>query len=182
MTKLYIPHKQEIIIYGAGKTWSAGIIRDLRDNHGFNINSRWIDHSQVLDSPDDEHPPEVHENKQELRNIWDNGCKIDCNHCDMLVMYCQKADGEKHSGSLVEIGIVTGQDKPAYIIGTCISVEPIGHSDRAWKQQKVVQHWPDLSPIDGTYAAIEHYQRHYAAQWNQRRKMQSLHQQLSKYA
>lgn len=156
----------QIEIYGAGKTWAAAELKRMRDEEGFNINSSWIDLEQVLTSPTDEHPKEIHENKDFLREIWDNGCLKDCTSSDMMVLLTTPADGEKHSGSIVELGIITGQNKPVYIIGTCASFEPVGHSDRAWKQQKLVTHWPEITdPLEGFTKAVNHYRRNYRNQW-----------------
>lgn len=165
--------RNEIKIYTAGKTWAAHWYREMRQ-HGFNINARWIDIQDVLSGPDDSFPDEIHADEDYKREIWDNGCKIDCLTCDMMVLACHPQDGEKHSGSLVELGHVTGAGKPCYILGTCASVEPVGHSDRAWKAQKVVKHWPEFDVsnseqlLAGMKRAVFHYQRYYEKQWHER--------------
>ena len=168
---MFIPAKEDISIYGAGKTWAASTLREMRDVHGFNINSRWIDIQDVLQSPTDEFPTEIHADEDYKREIWDNGCKADCLSADMMVLVCSPADGEKHSGSLVELGHVTAFGKPAYIVGTCASVEPVGHSDRAWRSQANVFWWPDLEPLGGFSKAISHYQTFFAEQWNLRKEV-----------
>jgi hypothetical protein len=165
--------RSEIKIYTAGKTWAAHWFQNMR-NYGFNINARWIDVQQVLRDFNDEHSQEVLQNERYKREIWDNGCKIDCLTCDMMILACHPNDADKHSGSLVELGHVTGQHKPCYIIGTCASIEPVGHSDRAWKAQQVVRHWPEYDVTDPEQLlvafkrAIRHYQRNYAEQWANR--------------
>lgn len=159
---------QNIKIYTAGKTWAAQWFKRVRDEHGFTVNARWIDFDQVLNSFTDEHSEEVLQDEEAKRELWDNGCKVDCLSCDMMVMACHPNDGDKHSGSLVELGHVTAFNKPVYIFGTCASVEPVGHSDRAWKAQRVVHHWPeyDVSDFDqlsaAMFRAVEHYQQNYA--------------------
>ena len=91
-----------------------------------------------------------------------------------MIMACHPDDGNNHSGSLVELGHVTGAGKPAYILGTCQSVEPIGNSDRAWKSQAIVHHWPEYDPSDpaqmleGFKRVISHYRKHYSEQWQER--------------
>ncbi len=152
----------EPIIYTAGKTWAAHGFKHMRAQ-GFNIQARWIDLDGVLLSPDHEFSPEVHEDEEYKRFIWEEGCKIDATACDLTVVRAMPEDGEKHSGSLVEIGHTTASDaytgicKPVYIIGTCPSFEPVGHSDRAWKSQSIVFHYPNLSLIQGFQTAIAHY-------------------------
>ena len=168
--------KENVVIYGAGKTWSAAILIEMRDQHGFNINSRWIDFDEVLKNPDDTFPDSMHKDKAFLQSIWDHGCKEDCRACDVGIMVCTPADGEKLSGALVELGHVTGEDKPWYILGTCASVEPVGHSDRAWKAQKVVHHWPEMTnPLDGFNRVLTHYRRNYRDQWFNRNIYRPLH-------
>jgi len=162
--------KADIRIYGAGKTWAATELREMRDKYGFNINSRWIDVQNVLTSPDDEFPAEIHENEDYKREIWDNGCKQDCISCDMMVLLAHPHDGEKHSGSLVELGHVTVLGKPAYIIGTCASIEPAGHSDRAWKSQANVFWEPNpTDTVSGFAWAVSHYIVNFADQWARNR-------------
>ena len=154
-------------IYGAGKTWMAPRLKMLRDNHGFNMISRWIDHPQTLKSFDDEHAPEVHEDKATLGNIWDGGCLLDTTSCDYMALLAHPRDEEKHSGSLVELGIVTGQGKPVYVIGSCASFEGTGHSDRAFMAQTLI-HWQpkvdvmdDLQLLIAMRAAQLHYFQNY---------------------
>ena len=168
---MHVPSNQEIIVYGAGKTWAAQVLRELRDNHGVNINSRWIELDGVLTGPEDNFPEEAHTNTEFLREIWDNGCKQDCNNSDMMILIANPEDEAMHSGSLVELGIVSGNDKPVYILGTCESFEPVGHSDRAWKSQVCVYYWPQYvnDQIRGAMKALDHYREHYAAQWYNRR-------------
>ena len=168
--------RNKIAIYSAGKTWAGHGFRDMRDNHGFNINARWIDIQDILADPNDTFAPEIHNDHEYLGNVWDNGCKQDCLSADMGILFAQPADGEKHSGSLVELGHITAFNKPVYIIGTCASVEPAGHSDRAWKYQSCVYHWPHISDmLEGFKTAVQHYQKNYKSQWlaNNRLAMQS---------
>tara|TARA_Y100000034_G_scaffold113340_1_gene148264 strand:+ start:4361 stop:4867 length:507 start_codon:yes stop_codon:yes gene_type:complete len=158
-------NKDLISIYSAGKTWAGHGFRDMREQ-GFNINARWIDVQDLLSGPSDSFAPEIHANEAYKREIWDNGCKVDCLACDMMLLYCSPEDGNTHSGSLVELGHVTALGKPVYIIGTCESVEPVGNSDRAWKSQKIVTHWPEITDmLTGFRKAVRHYQRNYRAQW-----------------
>ena len=118
---------------------------------------------ECLTDPDDEFSPEILADEEYKQEVWDNGCKVDCVMADMGVLLGTKADGEKHSGSLVELGHIAASDlytsirKPVYIIGTCASFEPVGHSDRAWKASKMVFHYPDLSPLQGFQTAVDHY-------------------------
>lgn len=156
--------RESVEIYGAGKTWAAPVLRDIRDNLGLFINSSWIDAQQVLKSPDDEFPPEVHENEDYKRDIW-AACRENCLSADMGLMICDPADGNMHSGSLVEFGHITAFGKPVYIVGTCASVEPAGNSDRAWKSQPWVFHRPDMSPREGAEWAISHYLANFGGQW-----------------
>ena len=163
--------RHELIIYGAGKTWAAPTLKQMRGK-GFNINSRWIDFEQVLASPEDTHAPEIHENHDFLNQIWDQGCKQDCNAADAFVAVATPADGEKHSGSLVELGHVTANGRPAYLLGTCASWEPAGHSDRAWKYQANVHYWPEYCGdwVAGFQAVLNHYNANYLDQFYARRE------------
>ena len=157
-------------IYGAGKTWMASRLKLMRDKYNFNINSRWIDVQQVLSGFDDEHPPEIHQDGQYKRTIWDNGCLQDCQSCNYMVLLAHPKDEDKHSGSLVELGIVTGLGKPVFILGTCASFEPIGHSDRAWRSQSLVTWMPEINVMDdiellaGFRAAYLKYHNNYSIQ------------------
>lgn len=190
MERVYVPTKPEIVIYAAGKTWMAPEFRKMR-NHGFNVNSSWIDIEHVLSDPNDTYAPEIHENTEFLGEIWDNGCKQDCNSADLMILACAPVDGNLQSGALVELGHVTGEphNKPCYIIGTCASVEPAGDSDRAWKYQSNVYYWPEYFDVEnykldcagGFSAAVRHYRANYAPQWNQRRiesERDNLHNRL----
>lgn len=159
--------KSEIKIYGAGKTWAAKTLRELRAD-GFNIISRWIDVQDVLTSPTDVFPDEIHNDEQYKREVWELGCKVDCLACDFGFLVAQPEDRNMHSGSIVELGHITAFNKPVYIVGTCESFEPVGNSDRAWKSQSMVYHWRDLTPGEGIEKAVAHYRRNYRAQWIQR--------------
>lgn len=162
---MYRIKQEEIKIYGAGKTWAAEALKDLRAQ-GFNIISRWIDLDGVLKHPGDTFSKEIHENEKLKREIWENGCKKDCITCDLMFMITTPVDKNTHSGTLVETGHVTAFNKPVYIIGTCESVEPVGNSDRAWKSQSIVHHWPNITnPTEGIKKSILHYRRNYRAQW-----------------
>lgn len=162
---MYRIKQENIKIYGAGKTWAADALKDLRAQ-GFNIISRWIDAEVCLKHPGDIHKAETHANEGYKRQIWEFGCKQDCITCDFMYMITTPEDKNMHSGALVEIGHVTMLNKPVYIIGTCESVEPVGNSDRAWKSQSMVYHWPDITnPKEGIEKAILHYRRNYRAQW-----------------
>jgi len=157
-------------IYGAGKTWMAPRLQWVRDELKYNINSRWIDIQDTLATFDSVFPDEIHNDEDYKRRIWDEGCLQDCTTCDYMVLLAHPRDGEKHSGSLVELGIVTGQGKPVYIIGTAASFEPQGHSDRAWRSQSLVTWLPHLDPMSdydlayGFAAAKQHYAEHYDTQ------------------
>jgi len=165
--------RDRIKIYGAGKTWASPRLRELR-NHGFHLVSRWIDAPQCLTSPDDNHSPETHENESLKGYLW-NLCKEDTKRCDLMLWLCSPEDGEMQSGALVELGHVTMLDKPVYIIGTCASVEPVGHSDRAWKSQPNVYHWPHIKDaLEGAKLAIAHYQKNYRDFWFERHGMPGL--------
>lgn len=169
-----MPELHEISIYTAGKTWSAEKFRELRDVHGFNINASWIDVQDVLTSPDDEFPEEILHDEEYKREIWDNGCKVDCLNADMALVAATPEDGEKHSGSLVELGHVSLY-KPVFIHGTCRSFEPVGHSDRAWKAQANVHTIPaHLSLVEGTHWAVRHYQENYSELWSKAREINRL--------
>ena len=170
---MFRPQKQDIKIYTAGKTWAAHWFRELKGD--YNINARWIDFQDVLSGPDDEFSQEIHNDEAYKQAVWDDGCKVDCLTCDMGILACAPIDGEMQSGALVELGHITAFDKPMYILGTCASVEPAGHSDRAWKSQKCVYYWPDIdvqNPDElraGFHDATVHYQAYYSTQWIKRR-------------
>ncbi len=155
-------HWTDPVIYSAGKTWAAAEFRVMREK-GFNIQARWIDLPECLDSPNDEFSPEIHADVAALQDTWDNGCKIDCVMSDLGILFATEVDKGMHSGSLVELGHITASElytgirKPVYIIGSCESFEPVKNSDRAWKAQKLVFHYPDLSLIQGFQTAIAHY-------------------------
>jgi hypothetical protein len=170
---MYTPSKNDILIYSAGKTWQAPNFRALRSK-GFNINARWIDVPQVLKDEHDSHPDSVHKNEAFKREIWDGGCKLDCLACDMGLLYCEPRDGNMLSGALVEIGHVTAFYKPFYVIGTCQSIEPVGNSDRAFLAQSCVHKLPYQDIFEGAEAAIAHYRKNYAIQWNARRDSGSI--------
>ena len=168
----------QITIYSAGKTWAAPMLKIMRDTFGYNIVARWIDAEQVLATPDSVHPESVHSDENFKRFIW-NSCREDCLIADMGILLCNPVDGEKHSGSLVETGHITAFGKPVYILGTCASVEPVGHSDRAWKSQENIYRWPeyvgDASIIaEGFERATNHYIKNYSDQWKYRRVSGSL--------
>ena len=157
--------KDKIKIYGAGKTWAAEALRDLR-GQGYNIISRWIDSPVCLTSPTDTHKPEIHKNEKFKRNIWEFGCKVDCKECDFGFIIATPADKNMHSGAIAELGHITAFDKPVYIVGTCESFEPVGNSDRAWKAQSMVYHWPNITDFkEGIEKALAHYRRNYREQW-----------------
>jgi len=167
-------HWKEPVIYSAGKTWAAADFRMLR-TLGFNINSRWIDLQECLTSPDDKFSPEIHADIEGLREVWDNGCKIDCVMADLGIVFATEADKNMHSGALVEIGHITCSDlytgirKPVYIIGDCDSFRPVANSDRAWKAQALVFHYPDLSLIRGFQTAVAHYITHFEEDYHKAR-------------
>jgi hypothetical protein len=143
----------------------------MRDNHGFNITARWIDIPDVLTSPDDEFDYETTDFSY-LDNLWDKGCKIDSTiGCDMTALFARPEDGEKHSGSLVELGhttasyVYTGVQKPVYLIGSCQSFEKVGHSDRAFTHQRTFHAIDTQDMLEGFELAVEHYQNNYAKDW-----------------
>ena len=160
-------------IYTAGKTWAAHWFRPLKDQ--FNINARWIDIQSVLADENDAIPNESHADEEYKRRIWDKGCKVDCMTCDMMIMACHPDDGNMHSGSLVELGHVTSNNRPVYILGTCESVEPVGNSDRAWRSQACVHWFPEVDVKDplalemAFLHCVGHYRDNYAAQYIGRR-------------
>jgi len=162
------------LIYTAGKTWSAELFKDMR-RIGYNINARWIDIQDTLSSPNDEFNPEIHANEGYKQDIWDNGCKVDCVNCDLGIIFANKHDKNMHSGSLVELGHITasylysGINKPVYIIGSCESFEPAGNSDRAWRSQKDVFYWPNVSLVKGFQSAIAHYIANYTSDYHNAR-------------
>lgn len=158
----------DIKIYAAGKTWAGFGFREMVKK-GYNIIARWINVQDILTGPDDEFSEEIHNNEDYKREIWDNGCKVDCLDADMMLLYASPEDGNNHSGSLVELGHVSAFGKPVYIIGTCQSFEPIGNSDRAWKSQRHVYHWPNISDMaEGFEKAVAHYKANYNKQWHER--------------
>lgn len=162
--------RNQIEIYSAGKTWAAAGFKDMRDNYGFNINARWIDLPETLDSPDAEFDYE-NTDFSYLEKMWDHGCKIDACFADAMVLYARPEDGEKHSGSLVELGHITssyaytGIQKPVYLVGTCKSFEKVGHSDRGFKHQRVFHTINTQSMLDGFHQATLHYAEHYYNDW-----------------
>lgn len=164
---MIIPKPNEIIFYTAGKTWQASKFLSLLSK-GYNINARWIKHPKVLKSPTDEHDPETHKDENLKRNIWET-CKEDCLNADAGFLYTEPVDGNTLSGALVELGHITGFNKPFYICGTSESIEPVGNSDRAWKSQKCVHILPHINIFEAMTAACEHYRDIYSWQWNMRR-------------
>ena len=163
--------RNDIVIYGAGKTWAAPVLRAMK-KFGFNINSSWIDAGDLPETPTENFSAFKSSNKAYKRDIWDNGCKPDAVSADAMIMLCFPEDGESHSGSLVELGHVSGQGKPVYVLGTCESVEPVGHSNRAFMCQQNVHHFPEFTRenfLDGFKKVIRHYQRNYVSQWKEAR-------------
>ncbi len=150
-------------IYAAGKTWMALPFRIMRNDYGYNIIGRWIDVQDVLVDENDAFSPEIHANEKYKRAIWDDGCKVDCRACDLMILFTEPRDGNMLSGALVELGHVTAWGKPVYIIGTSESVEPVDNSDRAWKSQALVKHWPELDIYQGFHRAVNHYLANYSA-------------------
>lgn len=160
-------------IYTAGKTWAAHWFRPLKDQ--FNIIARWIDVQDVLKDESDIIPDEIHADEEYKRRIWDEGCKVDCTVCDMMILACHPDDGNTHSGSLVELGHVTANNRPVYILGTCESVEPSDNSDRAWRSQACVHWFPEYNvknPAElrlGFEHCVAHYRKNYVGQYLARR-------------
>lgn len=178
MNRVYVPTKAEIIIYAGGKTWMSDPFRSMRDTHGFNVNSSWIDLPHALTGPDDSYTPESHADTKFLGEIWDEGCKLDCFNADLMILATAPQDQNMLSGALVELGHVSAapENRPVYILGTSASVEPAGNSDRAWKYQANVHFWPEylnkkdrLDLLEGFTAVVRHYRANYAPQWNERR-------------
>lgn len=171
MTAPKIPlSRSEIVIYTAGKTWAAEGFRKMRDEHGYNVNAHWIDISNTLSSPQDSFDYE-NQDFSYLEKMWDHGCKMDCCMCDMGIVYATEADGNMHSGSLVEIGHITasfpylGIQKPIYLIGSCQSFEKMGNSDRGFMHQRVFHKLPTNDIEKGFAQATEHYRQHYTEDW-----------------
>ncbi len=166
---LQLPRKQDILIYTMGKTWAGHAFKELPPL-GFNVCARWINVPDILDNPQDTFSAEIHANEEYKRKIWDEGCKVDCNAADMGILYTQVHDRNMLSGALVELGHITADNRPVYIIGSSASTEPAGDSDRAWKSQSCVYYWPHIADLKfGAQKAVEHYIAHYSEQWRERR-------------
>ncbi len=108
-------------IYAAGKTWHAGVFRQLRDLLGYNIIARWID----LD-------PESDFVKNEKGRLWSQ-CLEDATTADITIVYCGNVD-EEQRGALVEIGHALGAGKFVYLINSCKTFEADDGSDVAFTQ------------------------------------------------
>lgn len=162
--------QNEIVIYTAGKTWSAEKFKLMRDRFGYNINAHWIDIKAVLSSPEDTHDYE-NTDFNYLEKMWDHGCKMDACTADMAIIYASKEDRNMHSGSLVEIGHMTASyallqiQKPVYLIGSCESFEKVGNSDRGWTHQRVFNKIGTDDLVEGFAKATNHYIENYFADW-----------------
>ena len=108
-------------IYAAGKTWYAGVFRQLRDLLGYNIIARWID----LD-------PESDFVKNEKGRLWSQ-CLEDSTTADITIVYCGNVN-EEQRGALVEIGQALAAGKFVYLINSCKTFEADDGSDVAFTQ------------------------------------------------
>ena len=106
-------------IYSAGKTWHAGVFRQLRDLLGYNIIARWID----LD-------PESDFVKNEKGRLWSQ-CLEDATTADITIVYCGAAH-EEQRGALVEIGHALAAGKYVYLLNSCKTFEANDGSDVAF--------------------------------------------------
>lgn len=154
MTRL---QSNQILIYSAGKTWHAPLFREMRDNLGYNIVATWIDFGCSVNDLLPEH----------RFSLWNN-ILLDMRKADVSIMYCQDM-AEEQSGAIAEIGAMIIQGKPVYCIGTCVSLEPIPTSDRAFTQSDLF-HFTEANTIRAGYReALAHYKRHYYLDWQRTR-------------
>jgi len=106
-------------IYSAGKTWHAGIFRQLRDLLGYNIVARWID----LD-------PESDFVANEKGRLWSQ-CLEDATAADITIVYCGNVN-EEQRGALVEIGHALAAGKFVYLLNSCKTFQADDGSDVAF--------------------------------------------------
>lgn len=97
-------------IYCAGKLTRADAFKNLRDNLGFNIISRWID----IQADD-----EIIEDTAALWQVM----LEDTAKADMMILYAGDYD-EEHFGTICEMGHCLAYGAQVYIINSCKSLEP----------------------------------------------------------
>lgn len=94
-------------IYIASKTKHAEMWKELRDHHGYNIISTWIDEAGAGESAD-------------LSDLA-RRCIEEASFADRLILYCAPDDVLK--GALMEVGAALSAGVPVYVVGNCQSLE-----------------------------------------------------------
>jgi len=135
-------------IYAAGKVWHNEKFRELRDVHGYPINSRWID----LDNQG-----ELVLNRKDL--LWDI-CLDDVKNADFVVLYCEKLE-EDHKGTVMECGHAMALGKPIYCIGKARTFIASDTSDVAFTHHKLWNWTRATTLYSGFNEAVNKYKRDY---------------------
>lgn len=123
----------------------------MRDNHGFNVNARWInfpcgakgDNSQAVQFTD-----------AQKSVLWQE-CLEDVSTSDMCIFYGENDDQQR--GALVEFGMAIMAGKPIYVIGDCPSFVPVNHSDAAYMHHPLVHRLFTSKFADGSYDYVNGY-------------------------
>ena len=155
----HVPNKEEILIYSAGKVGTgASLFRKMRDEHGFNINARWINWG-----PD----REFNFDETDKNAVW-RFCVYDSSVCDMYIVFCLTRQDDMR-GVIMEAGHAMGRLKPIYCIGTCDRFTGDGSSDAAFTYHDLWHFTKATTLLEGYEEAVEHYRKNYYLQWNMTR-------------
>jgi hypothetical protein len=140
-------------IYSASKIWHNTRWTALRDVHGFNITSRWINvPCGSFDNPSGAKafsPPEKTE-------LWMT-CDEDICNADMTICYGEERDELR--GAVVEFGMTLGQGKPTYFFGKNKFFLPNVRSDAAYMHHPLVHYIPVREFADGSFDCLEAYKK-----------------------
>jgi len=112
---LFVPPK----IYIASKADHRPRWRELKENRGFNIISRWI----YTDDRFSVDPTDL-----DYTKLWKE-CIEDVQACDTLVLYVEP--GERLKGALVELGAALGSNKEVIVTGD------VGDNGTWWHNKKI---------------------------------------------
>ena len=142
-------------IYFAGKIWNNLKGRAIRDEHGFNVQTRWINYECGVKGQQTGAKIFTEKEKQSL--WWT--CAEDTTNADMVLVYAEQDDEMR--GALVEMGMAMGasmerikQGKPpipVYVVGTCKSFQVNAISDVAFMRFKFLHKLETHQFDDGSF-------------------------------
>ena len=132
-------------IYAAGKVWHNTKFQALRDVHGFDLTSRWIDLGKEGEDPI------VTFNKPLLWQM----CLEDVARADAVVLYCEDPE-EEQRGSVMEAGHALALGKPVFCINTCKTFSPCAISDVAFTHHPL---WNWVRDEERKLSALEGFAR-----------------------